>query len=163
MKRYIYVLTVLAVAGCHHDIVVPGGTVSTDSSGKVTSIQTKDGSMKVEGNKVEYKDNKGNTAETNATVSEADLGFPFYPGSVETAGSMKFTENGKQSVICARTTTDSPTQVMAFFNDKLGKATQTAESQNLTMGAWDKDGKKVTAMLTPADGKTLIQVTVAPK
>ena len=163
MKRYLLVLAFLAVAGCRHEVIVPGGTVTTDSTGKVTHIQSKDGSMDINGDKMTIKGKDGTVAETGTVVSEADLGAPFYPGSAETPGGYKVTQNGKMSASSMRTTGDSGKQVLEFYVSKLGPAKQTTESGAMTMGSWEKDGKTIAVMVTTADGKSNIQVITGPK
>lgn len=159
MKNASLILALLAIAGCKHEVVVPGGTVTTDASGQVTKIQTKDATTEVKGNTVTTKTADGKSAEFNASVSEADLGVPFYPGSQEGAGSSKITEGQKTMVSSVRTTSDSGKQVVEFYTSKLGAAKSSTESGPMSMGNWEKDGKKIIVMCNNADGKTTITVS----
>ena len=171
MKRYFYVLALLAIAGCKHEVIVPGGTVTTDSSGKVTKVESQNGSMEVNGDKMTVKGKDGTVAETNASVTEADLGAPFYPGSTEMPGSFKITEKDaagkdKMAVTSIRSTTDSGKQVVDFYVGKLGPAkqtTQTTGTSGMAMADWEKDGKVTTVIVSTADGKSTIQITSGTK
>lgn len=163
MKRSYYLLALFAIAGCHHEVAVPGGTITTDNTGKVTKMESKDGSVEINGNKMITKDNKGNTAETNTSISEAELGVPFYPGSKELPGSIKVMENNKATFMALRSTTDTSKQVLDFYTTKLGAPKQQTTSDAMSIGNWEPAGKEVVVIATKADTLTNISVSVKDK
>ena len=87
------VLLLLAAMGCKKEdtttYTAPDGSQTTISkSGETMSASDgKGNSLEVNGKTATVKDDKGNTTTLGqGTVSEADLGVPFYPGSEEKAG-----------------------------------------------------------------------------
>ena len=111
---------------------------STDKDGKTTTIETgaTTGSVSV-------KDEKGTTtAETGTSLSEADLGIGFYPGSTEKTGvsAKSDTPDGK-SAMSVRTSTDEPTKVAEFYKGKV------KEANVMSMGDATHDVQMVTGKL----------------
>jgi hypothetical protein len=145
MKQMTLAAAVMAVfvTGCGSKeettiVGADGSSVTASKDGKSMTINTPDGTANIDtsGNgKTTFKDEKGNEASWGASVNEADLGVPFYPGSTEKPNeSMTTSSNGKKSILSRRTTTDEPDKVIAFYKDKV------------------KDGKDSTA--TVGDMKT---------
>lgn len=120
---------VFALAGCgSKDTVVTGADGSkavVSQSGNKTTIEgtAADGTKATvtnEGDKVSYSDDKGQKMEMGGTVSESDLGVPFYPGSEEVKSGSAITDTTEQkTVISARSTKDDPQKVGDFYKDKI--------------------------------------------
>lgn len=136
-------LLVLALAGCSKSVTVSGSDgekVSVnpttgdmtikDKDGKVTEFDNKgdswtakssDGTeMKFEDGKLSGTTEKGETFEAGlTTISEAELGLPFYPGSKDVEYGSSKSEGGGQSMYSMnRSTSDLPDKVIAFYKDK---------------------------------------------
>ena len=107
-----------------------GDMTVTDKDGKTTEIQrdgdsvtakSSDGTeVKIEDGKVSGVNEKGEKFEGGAmTVSEAELGLPFYPGSKEMEyGSSKMDSAEGTSLSMNRSTTDTPEKVIEFYKSK---------------------------------------------
>jgi hypothetical protein len=163
------------LCGCGHanesTYVAPDGTKVTVNSegGKVNYSDDKGNSVTstTSGSDVQVKTEKGDTFSMGGSVTEADLGLPFYAGSVEKpAASMKATENGVTSVVSNRTTKDAPAAVVAFYKDKV----ESPESSNTSANGMEvamlrgklKDGSEVTISATKT-GSADTEVSVGVK
>jgi len=131
-------------------------TVQSDPSGGVTET---------------VHDDKGtSTFQAGTTLTEADLGLPFYPGSVEKASSAVKTDTPEESVISiARTAPDGPSKVIAFYKDKVKSAVDSLHSGGGTeigtlFGKLDS-GADVNVVASREVGKTetVVSVTVSLK
>ena len=158
----------LIVAGCS-TTVTPNGTV-TKAGDTTTYSDNKGNSATVSDNgTATYKNDKGETAQIGGTVSEADLGLPFYPGSTEKPNaSMKGDTNGEKSAMISRTTKDDPDKVVAFYKDKIpgGKDSNftTGDTKMGTVGGKLSDGGEASVMATRKGTEdTEIVVTVTHK
>ncbi|MBI1756291.1 MAG: hypothetical protein HYR64_04195 [Fimbriimonas ginsengisoli] len=172
----------IALAGCQRSVVGPDGS-RVDSNGNQTTIetpegkatfnndsgsmhiQTKEGAMDItsKNGTTVAKDSKGNTTEINASVSELDLGVPFYPGSAEAQGGMKVKQEGKTLSHSIRETADAPQKVIDFYTAKLGKPDSTFATGPMSMAVWEKDKKRkvsVTATQDEKKDKTTVMVSV---
>jgi hypothetical protein len=143
-------------------------TITSNGNNTNMTMKDKDGTTATysqQGNSAQFKDSKGNSMETNAAVSEKDLGVPFYPGSTESQGSMKAMDaNGKGLVTSLRTTTDDGAKVLAFYSDKLGKPKATSTMATLTSASWEQpDNKKVTLMVDGSASPAKITLMVEIK
>jgi len=100
--------------------------------------------------------------QTSTNISEADLGLPFYPGSVEKGTSSRaMTTSAARTVICDRTTVDPPKKVAAFYLSKLEHGQSGANSKGMLIGGELKDGAQVTIYAMPSGpGATEIEITV---
>lgn len=102
------------------------GSSATYSDNKGNQVTSTD-----DGKNVAITDSKGNKFNMGGSVTETDLGLPFYPGSNEKPnGSMVAEENGQKSVMSARTTKDEPAKVGEFYKAKL----QTPNDSNMNTG-----------------------------
>jgi len=191
-KHWILAGTVaaLTVAGCGEKQTVytspDGGKVSQDSQGNVT---VEDG----KGNKVDYKTNKDGSysmkSDTGAefkgdasgftgkddkgnemsmgtsTVTEAQLGVPFYPGSDAVSGKdMQVVADGKQSYVSFRSTSDSPEKVAEFYKGKVKGPTVTSSASNSAVTGKLDSGADFMMFARVDGGKTEIQIaTSKPK
>lgn len=116
-----------------------GDMTVTDKDGKTTTVENKgdswtakssDGTeVKVEDGKVSGTNEKGEKFEGGvATVSESELGLPFYPGSKEMEfGSSKLDGPDGTTLSMNRTTSDLPDKVVAYYKNKF-KEPQTFDS-----------------------------------
>jgi hypothetical protein len=129
-------LACLAIVGCgkKEEVVITGadGTkVTASEDGSNVSVTDDKGNTSTvntdkEGN-VSMSDGKGGTMNMGTgSVSEADLGAPFYPGSTEGGLGMSATvDSGDNKVTtCVRTTKDDPTKVLEFYQSKVMNPTQ---------------------------------------
>ena len=105
----ILILAVSIAAGCNHDATYegPNGEKATVSQNGGTTTVTDDKgnttTVSADGKGATYTDNKGTTASVGTSVSEADLGLPFYPGSTDKPSeSMSATEAGVTTVMSGR-------------------------------------------------------------
>jgi hypothetical protein len=152
-------------------VVAPdGSTVSASKDGKSATYKGADGtemSTSNDGKSMTMKDAKGNSINMGTGVSEADLGLPFYPDSVEVAnGGMTTETGGVKSVVSMRTTKDDPDKAIAFYKDKVeGGTASNTKAGDMKMaalaGAKLKDGAEVniTAMKQKSED-TQVTVTV---
>lgn len=127
-------------------------TVTTDSSGG--------GTVKMEGNGTSASIGGG------TTVTEADLGVPFYPGSAEKQGAaMKVDTPTEKSYMCVRTTSDEPAKVKEFYESKVAGLKFTvieANGDSTAMGETKlENGAKVAISATRKKDATETEVTVA--
>jgi hypothetical protein len=126
-----------------------------------------------------HVDNKGNgtfsgfgtsiSAGKDIDISAADLGVPIYPGATRGEGGMKMTlPTGTMNTVIFLTS-DSPSDVVAFYKGKLGPNeadTETSNGSVLSSGNDDTStgGMKNATVLTIApgsgdnDGKTQITI-----
>ncbi|MEI7576938.1 MAG: hypothetical protein WCK51_08600 [Armatimonadota bacterium] len=101
-----------SVVGCGSSHSDESVTISDGNGTKMTMSQA-DGAIQVEGN--------GVTASMGgkSTVTEEELGLPFYPGSSEKdGGSMKVETGDEKTCVSARTTSDEVAKVKAFYAEK---------------------------------------------
>lgn len=162
----------IAISGCSHSVTTSDGSkVTFEPGGKIETTDAKGNKATVSGNgdkmtiesengKTQYEatngtvkahDDKGNSMEMGTGVSEADLGVPFYPGSVETKDSIKSTTDKGTTVMSNRTTTDDPAKVLEFYTGKLGKPETSVNAKDMTMASW-KAGKKSETLMVSKDG-----------
>ena len=134
-------VALLAIGGCGKP-----DTIVTGANGEKATISQ-------DGKNMTVTDGKGGSATLGTTVSEADLGVPFYPSSAEKAsGSMAMDQGGEKTVSSARTTKDEPTAVTAFYKDKItdGKPSDmnSGDTKMATIGGKLKDGAEVSVIAT---------------
>lgn len=137
-----------------------GANISaTDKNGETSTMTTKkDGSVNIQ-----TKEGNASIGGTT-TVSEEELGVPFYPGSTEKPGNnMKFEGGGEKNYSTVRLTTDSPDQVAQFYRTKV-KGLTTAGTADAITGSTDlSTGVTFTLTVTKQDGKTEIMTTTSQK
>lgn len=152
----------LLAAGCKPSFTAPDGSKVTLDKGGVSSVETDKGKVTVSGNgkdaQVNFQGKDGSTATFGGTVTEADLGVAFYPGSTELPGSMKTSEKGKTSAMASRQTTDPASKVIDFYTAALGKPESTFSSGDNAIASWSKP-KKVSLSATREKDKTTIIIT----
>jgi len=105
------------------------------------------------------------SAGSGAQVSTDDLGIDPYPGAAHMdQGSMRMKIAGNSVVTSAFTTSDSPGDVVKFYQDKLGDSAvvnQTARGTTLERGTQSggtSDGLVVTVSPSEQDGHTKIVI-----
>jgi hypothetical protein len=147
-----------------------GTTMSASKDGKDITVKGPDGaeySTADGGKSTTVTDDKGNTSTMALGVTEAQLGLPFYPGSVEAAnGGMTTETGGVKSVVSMRTTKDDPEKAIAFYKDKVeGGTASNTNAGDMKMAALAggklKDGAEanITAMKQKSED-TQVTVTV---
>jgi hypothetical protein len=145
-------MAVLVACGCSRKTttVVPGARKVTveekgKGEGKVT-VKSKEGEMTMEMGK-------------KATVTEAELGVPIYPGAEQGESgtwSMTGKEGSGSTAVYQFKTKDPYDKVFAFYKDKIKNPTSTIENTS--------DGKKLGLIQVVDEGKKLmIHVTVQEK
>jgi len=102
---------------------------------------------------------------SGAQVSADDLGIDPYPGATHVdRGSMRAKFGGNSVVTSAFTTTDSPSQVVNFYQDKLGSnavVSQTSRGTTLERGTQmggNSDSLLITVSPNAQDGQTKIVI-----
>lgn len=137
-----------------------GNTVSvTDDGSKVTYEGSKGESATMEtdsqgGSKVTVKTDKGDqTMSAGSSMTEDELGMPFYPGSSEKEGSSLKTDTPDgSSRLAVRVTADTPAKVVAYYKDKL------SEPSTMSASSGGNEHEILTGKL--ANGAT-VQITAA--
>jgi hypothetical protein len=96
------------------------------------------------------------------TVNAADLGVAIYPGAVSGQGSMHIKTSSGSMFTAVYTTTDSPTQVVDFYKDKMGSDASVVETDTgamLTSGTSGHDKlDKLIVTVSKNDDKTKIAI-----
>lgn len=166
-------------------VVGPDGEkVTTDNKGNMTMDDGKGGRVDIQadGDKWTAKSSDGTQVDvtkegmtsTNekgekfsmgtSSVSEADLGLPFYPGSEPISGrDMKSEADGQITYISFRSSSDPPAKVADFYKSKIESATTTVTDQMAAVSGKLKDGSETTASAIVNEGKTEISVVVSRK
>lgn len=197
MKRYgiVWLIAALLVVGCGNKGVTVTGSegekvsvnpttgdmtitgkdgkkIEVDNKGDSWTAKSSDGAeVKFEDGKVSTKNEKGETFESGiTTISEADLGLPFYPGSKEVEyGSSKMETNDQATYSMNRSTSDTPEKVVEFYKDKFtdpqtfnSSASGTAQAQ---VSGKLKDGSEgaVIAIRDKGESETKVMITVQRK
>jgi hypothetical protein len=138
-----------------------GNTATMTQNGSDMTIKANDGTMTVSNGQTTIVDKNGNKSQIGGSVSESDLGVPFYPGSVEAPGGMSSNTDKGSVVQSIRTTSDDATKVMDFYTQKIGKPETTFNSNGSAMATW-KDGKKATLVsVSTESGNQKIVVSVS--
>lgn len=175
MKKYIRTCVGICVlslsigpllAGCGKGTTfadAEGNKVTVSQDGTKVTFEAKEGKGEVSysDGKMTFTDDKGNVAQFNTSVSEEQLGVPFYPGSKEAPGSSSMTGEGKKAVTSVRESTDPVSKIIAFYEGKLGKAKRKVETAGQATATWEKDAKTITVSATTSDAKTIVTVIVA--
>lgn len=107
-----------------------GKTTTLENDGKTVTAKSSDGSeLKIEEGKFSGTNEKGEKFEGGvATVSESELGLPFYPGSTEMEfGSSKLDGPDGTTLSMNRTSNDMPDKIVAYYKGKF-KDPQTFDS-----------------------------------
>jgi hypothetical protein len=147
-------------------VVGPDGSKMTSSKdGNQVKVTGPHGEMTADSDKGTFtmKDDKGNEVTTGGTVTEADLGVPFYPGSKEKPNAnFLATENGKKSVVCTRTTSDAPDKVIEFYKDKVEQASTSSgavgDMHSATLSGKVKGGEITVTAVKQGDADTDISI-----
>lgn len=160
-------IAAVAVAGCSK----PSATVSTD--GAKMTFEDKDGQKATiesdeQGATVKVQSRDGDsTYESGATITEAELGLPFYPGSTEKPnGTIRTDTPDGKSLTMIRSTPDDPSKVVDFYKPKLKEAqtqTTSAEGTNHSMlfGKTESGSEVVITAVQQKDAKaTDVSVSV---
>lgn len=131
----------------------------TDSNGDKTSVSSEDGSIKMDG--PSGKASIGG----NTSVTEAELGVPFYPGSTEKPGTgFKFEGKGEKSYMSVRVTSDTPDKVADFYKGKVkGSTSGGGADMMIVTGLLDSGAKFSVSATKKEDGKTEISIGVSTK
>lgn len=141
-------LTCISVVGCGSGSSGESVTISDGNGTKMTMSQD-DSSIKVEGNGVTA------TMGGKSTVTEDELGVPFYPGSSDKdGGSMKAETPEGKTVVSARTTPDDVAKVKAFYAGKF-------PDFKFAGGAADGGGSEIGAGKLPNGTEVSIQIVRA--
>ena len=185
---FVSIILVFGAIGCaskdHADVSITGENgekISVNSKGATGSVSISGAN----GEKVDFNAKNGemsmsstenNGAKTTATmggntsVTEADLGVPFYPGSTEKpAEQMKVDTDKETDFISARTTGDEPSKVSDFYKEKVkGSTTSAVNSGGLSMAICTgllPSGAKYSMTAERKDGsnETLIKIGVTIK
>lgn len=164
----LFALLATLTVGCRHDVFVDaqGNRVDVDRNGKDVTVQTKDGTYRStnDGKKITASTNDGKsmTMETSASVSESELGMPFYPGSEGTNQDSKLDLNGKKTLSSVRITTDSPDKVLEFYKSKMQGIESTHSASQFAMLSAKAGDRLLTMQASQDSGKTTIICANSP-
>jgi zinc-ribbon domain len=123
-------------------------SVNVDRSGSVT-ITTPGGTF-----------SSGHTSA--AHLSESEVGAPIYPGAIAEEGGFKLGGDSGSMATYVFKTSDSVTQVMAFYRDKFGPKSAVMETPQggiVTAAKNDNEGVMVTIGRDEGENKTSIAIT----
>lgn len=146
-----------------------GDISMTSENGEKVNIDGKNGAMTMS---TTDKDGNKTTASMggNTTITEADLGVPFYPGSTEkSSGQAKIETDKEKNVISVRMSGDLPAKVLEFYKSKIkGSSTSSFNTDGTDMGICSgnlENGAKFSMTATrQKDAKeTEIQIGVGTK
>lgn len=185
MKIGVAILAVLLVGCGHKETTVitgpDGAKVTTDAHGNATFTDDKGNRVDVQADQGSWTARNAEGAETTvseggmsghnekgekfsmgtASVTEKELGLPFYPGSTPLERrDMKVEEQGKHTVLSARATKDSPAKVIEFYKSKVDKPAETVTDQIASMGGKLPDGGEVTLSAIRNGTETEVTITV---
>ncbi len=146
------------------EVNADGSMKATDKDGKTTTAN-----VGKDGKSYSMTNEKGESVNVSTnSVTEADIGIEFYPGSVEAEGSMNSEAGDTKIVMSVRTTSDDPKKVIEFYKGKI------KDAQDMTYGSGDEQmatvmGKlgtkdvNITAAKSKDDPKTKISLAVTEK
>lgn len=173
MKWFIgFLAAALILVGCGAKTVVndgEGNRAEVDRSGKVTVTDAEGKTTTAEatddGKGMKMSDSEGNSMEMSSTsVTEAELGIPFYPGSTPGDGSMKMNADGRTSVMSVRLTSDDPVKVTGFYKSKVKEPNESSMTADGTVQATVtgklENGADVAVMAAKMKGEKETRVTV---
>jgi hypothetical protein len=106
---------------------------------------------------------KFSTGHTSAAhLSESEVGAPIYPGAVAEEGGFKLGGDSGSMATYVFKTSDSVSQVLAFYRDKFGPKTAVMETPQggiVTAAKNDNEGVMVTIGRDEGENKTSIAIT----
>lgn len=141
-------------------------TMETDKQGNSETRSSDGASVKVTDGKVETDDGKGNKASLNTLVSEAEVGYPYYPGAeIVQNGCSKLDANDKTAFVVTLTTADAPSKVVDFYKghfDAKDLLTMSQADTATLAGKW-KNGEEGSVSASVEDGKTKVLLTLQRK
>lgn len=95
-------------------------------------------------------------------VTEADLGVPFYPGSIEEPGSAKIRLEEALQVSSNRSTTDPRAKVAEFYRQRLSRGYVSSTGETSIVTGKGADGEDYVISVTPGQpGRTTISILVS--
>jgi len=136
-------------------------TTYTDSQGKSSTVEAKpDGSVSIKA------DDGKSSYEGGTTLTEEELGVPFYPGSAEKPNTaFKADTPTEQSRLSVRTTSDDPAKVAEFYKGKVKDAkvsSMAMEQQEMQLvHGKTESGGEVTVTATRQKGSSETEVNIA--
>lgn len=172
-----FALSLLVVAGCgakdETTITTPDGAKVTTTEDGGTSVSVDDGKggkvdLNTDGKgNIEMSDGKGGSLSVGDSLSEADLGVPFYPGSTENkSGLSAKVDTDKETVATSmRTTKDEPGSVLEFYQKHVRnpKMSNTTGAMKLaTISGVLESGSEI-AVTANQNGSEDTQIVVAVK
>jgi len=125
--------------------------VHLNSRGDGVTLSTKDGTI---------------TTGSAATVSEADLGVPIYPGAARREGGVQINSGNGSMVTAVFSTTDPVEKVVDFYRDKVGANASVMQSPDgavISSGDNNKQGVMITVGKNGGNGSTSITIIRAKK
>lgn len=125
--------------------------VHVNSNGDGVTLSTKDGTI---------------TTGAAATVSEADLGVPIYPGATRREGGVQINSRNGSMVTVVFSTADPMDKVVDFYRDKVGANASVMQSPTgavISSGDNNKQGVMITVGKDGNNGATSITIIRAKK
>ncbi len=115
-----------------------GESATVDIEGGRLSAKSDDGNFSLNASADNFRikaEGREGKFENGVTLTESELGVPFYPGSEEvTVATMRAESKDEASCISTRTTNDLPQQVIDFYRSQMSVDQQTSSH--------DKSGEK---------------------
>ena len=172
-------LLALAASGCGRNESGPeavsagdGKITSSDGNGNTTTINSgRNGGFSIkgaDGSEVKFDkkglrsdDGKGNSfAVGSVSVSEVELGVPFFPRSSATEHDIRAKKDGKDVFISLRSTTEAPDKVAKFYMERVRSPKLVAMETSSTLSGKLKDGRTLSVVAKASSSGTLIELTV---
>lgn len=143
--------------GSKTDIKISSGGVSVNAHGKDgegIKLEASDKDVKVKAN------DNGNSFENNLEITAEDVTIPLYPGSEPLkVASLKASTKEENVWVATRTTSDAPSKVIEFYEDKLDHPTRKVENGKIELKAKNASGDDIGVSVEAQDGgKTTVAV-----
>jgi hypothetical protein len=141
---------VLAACVIGYGVYRVSKAVHVDKNGGAMTIDTPTGTI---------------SAGSDTSIGAAELGVAIYPGAAHAPGSLNFKGPDGASATANFTTSDSVSEVVAFYKAKLGENATTMETGGGTILASDNSNPNNSVMVTVASegGKTKFSIVHSSK
>lgn len=120
-------------------------SVHVNNRGDGVTMSTKDGTI---------------TTGSGATVSEADLGVPIYPGATRRQGGVQINSGNATMLTAVFSTTDSVGKVVDFYRDKVGANASVVQSPTGSVISSRDNNNQSVVITVGTDGSGATSITI---